>query len=255
MKTNQWAKIIERYLQEGRTVSGGCSPSSNMKTINNGIQDFAKDVKSQASTIFSGASDVFNTIMNSVHGIIAGGSSQYGYSAGEQAAKMAVAVNAGAAEARNLKGAAASSVGAVGGGNTANPAGIQQETVMGADQKAASDTALAENTITQGGFETGRDNFWKAEDVAGKAPSVFDASTAANRGVTEAQHEAATSQQNMDTQSNWAMNDIMKLGTAAVSGATSGATGGLSGGVGNLGNGSLWDNVKSFGTGFMGGTS
>jgi len=203
-----------------------CGPSSAMKTINNNIQDFAKQVKSEAGTVFDASNSVFNKVMNSVTGILNGGPSQYGYSAGEQSAKMAAAVNAGGAEARNLKGAAASSGAAIGGGNVALPAGITQATVLGAEQKAAADTAAAENQITQEGFETGRQNFWNAEKTAESAPDVFNASTAANAEVTKAQDEAEKSQQNIDTQSNWAMNDIMKLGSAAIGGLSAGLTGG-----------------------------
>src|SRR5581483_745086 len=63
----------------------------------------------------------------------------------------------------------------------------------------------------------GRENFFKAADIAQKAPNVFGASIEANKNVSDAQKNAMTSQQNIDTQSNWAMNDVMKLGTAAVS--------------------------------------
>lgn len=199
-----------------------CGPSSAMKSINNGIQQFASTVKSEAGDVFSGASQVFHDIMNSVTGIVNGGPSQYGFSAGEQSAKTAAAVNAGAAEARNLRAAAGASVGAIGGGNVVAPAGLQQEAVMSANQKAAADTAAAENAITQEGYDVGRKNYEFATEAEMKAPSAFDASTAANKGVTAAQQEAATSQQNIDTQSNWAMNDIMKLGTTAVAGLTSG---------------------------------
>ena len=95
-----------------------CGPSSALKAINTSIQDFAGQVKDEAGQIFGDASQVFNTVMNSVKGIIAGGPSQFGYSQGEFSAKNAAAVNAGGAEARNLKAAAASSAAAVGGATT-----------------------------------------------------------------------------------------------------------------------------------------
>lgn len=226
-----WTKTIERYLREGRTVSGGCGPSAAMKSINQNIQAFAGQVQTEAGAVFGAASSVFNNIMNATKGIISGGPSQYGYSAGEQSALTAQAVNAGATEARNLKGAAASEVGAIGGGNTVTPAGIQQATVMSAEQKAAADTAAAENQIETQGYEVGRENYNTALGAEEKAPDVFNASTEANKGVVQAQTAAATSQQNIDTTSNWAMNDVMKLGTAAVQGAA----GGLTGGVGSFG--------------------
>jgi hypothetical protein len=100
-----------------------CGPSSALKAINNNIQSFASTVQTEAGTVFDASSSVFNKIMDSVTGILKGGPSQYGYSAGEQSAKTAAAVNAGAAEARNLKGAAAATAGSVGGGNVVTPAG------------------------------------------------------------------------------------------------------------------------------------
>jgi hypothetical protein len=199
-----------------------CGPSSAMKAINNNIQQFATQTKTEAGAVFDASSSVFHNIMDATEGILKGGPSQYGYSAGEQSAKTAAAVQNGATEARNLKGAAASAVGAIGGGNVATPAGMQQATVLAADQKAASDTASALNQVTQEGYEKGYDEFKTALKSEQSAPDVFNASTNANSVVNNAQHEAATSQQNIDTQSNWAMNDIMKLGTSAVSSWASG---------------------------------
>lgn len=199
-----------------------CGPSSALKAINANIQDFAKTVQSEAGDIFADASSVFHKIMGGIDGILTGGPSQFGESAGELSATNAAIMEAGAAEARNLKGAAAATVGAIGGGNVVAPAGATQATVLSAEQKAAEDTATAKNLNLQRGFEIGRENFQNAEKVALNAPSVFNPATEANRNVSDAQKNAMTSQQNIDTQSNWAMNDVMKLGTAAVSGFASG---------------------------------
>lgn len=201
-----------------------CGPSSALKAINTSVTNFATTVASEAQTVFDASSSVFNNIMSSVKGILTGGPSQYGFSAGEQSARTAQAVNAGAAEARNLKGAAASTAGAIGGGNVAAPAGSTEAAVLSADQKAAADTAAAENQITQEGYDTGRQNFFQAENIAEKAPDVFNPSISANEGVEKAQTNAETSQQNIDTQSNWAMNDVVKLGSSALG---SWATGGF----------------------------
>jgi hypothetical protein len=204
-----------------------CGPSSATKAINSSIQDFAGTVKSQAGDVFTAASSVFNGIMDSVKGIVSGGPSQFGYSAGEYSAKTAAAVNAGAAEARNLKGAAASSAAAIGGGNVATPAGMTQAATMAADQKAAADTAATENEILQSGFETGRQNYNNAVKAEEGATEVFNPATSADSVVTGAQKEAMTSQTQIDQASNWAMNDVMKLGTAAVSSFASGGFGAL----------------------------
>lgn len=208
-----------------------CGPSKAMKDINSGIQQFATQVKSEAGDIFSASSDVFHKIMGSVEGILKGGPSQYGFSAGEDSNRRAQAVQQSANEARILKGSAAASAAAVGGGNVVAPAGSTQAAVLSADQKAAADNAMVQSEITNEGYAKGERSFDTALKATQDAPSVFNASTAANQGVTAAQTEAATSQQNIDTQSNWAMNDIMKLGEAGISGFTSGLG---SGGFGSL---------------------
>ncbi len=225
MNKMKWPDIVDGYIREGRTISGGCGPSSALKTINSSIQSFATDVKSEASTVFDASSSVFNKIMGGITGILAGGPSQYGFSAEEQSAKTAEAVNAGGAEARNLKGAAASAGAAIGGGNVATPSGLTSSAVMSAEQKAAADTAAAENQITQQGYETGRENFFQAENIAEKAPDVFNASTEANKNVTGAQEAAMQSQQSIDSSSNWWKTDLMKLGMAGASALTGGAAG------------------------------
>src|SRR6266403_5397418 len=113
-----------------------CGPSAAMKSINNNIQQFATQAKTEAGAVFDASSSVFNNIMDAVTGIVKGGPSQYGYSAAEDSAKRAEAVNAGATEARNLRGAAASSAAAVGGGNVVAPAGATQVATLSASQKA-----------------------------------------------------------------------------------------------------------------------
>ena len=222
MKINNWTLVVEQYLREGRPVSGGCGPSSALKAVNQNIQNFATTVQSEAGTVFGAANSVFNKITGALSGIIAGGPGQNGWSASQNAARTAATVQAGAAEARNLKGAAASSVAAIGGGNTVAPAGSTQQIVQNADIQAASDTAAGLNQNQIANAQAGQQEFNSAISAEEQAPSVFNASTAANQGVNSANQSAFQSQSQMDTQSNWAMNDIMKLGTTAVGSWASG---------------------------------
>jgi hypothetical protein len=183
--------------------------------------------------VFAGSNSVFNNIMNSMQTIVSGGPSQAGFSQAELNARQASAEQAGATEARNLKGAAASGAAAIGGGNTVTPAGSTQATVMSAEQKAAADTAAAQNEIQQENYATGRQNFFQAAGAEEQAPNVFNASNAANKNATDSLQNAETSQQNIDTQDNWWKTDIMKLGM----GAAGAFTGGFAGQVGkDLGN-------------------
>lgn len=205
-----------------------CGPSSALKTINTQMQNFASTVKDEASTIFGDANQVFNKITGALDGIISGGPGQNGWSATENNARTAATIQAGATEARNLKAVAASGAASIGGGNTVAPAGSTQDMVMGAEEKAAADTAAGLNTNAIANAEAGRDEFNKAINAEEGATQVFNPATSANQEVGAAQKDAFQSQQEIDNQSNWAMNDIMKLGTTAV-GAFAG---GLSGGIG-----------------------
>lgn len=208
-----------------------CGPSSAAKAINKQVQDFSTKVTGEAGDIFQGASDVFNTIKNGLTGIVNGGPSQTGFSQAEQNALDARAVQGGATEARNLKASAAAGVAAIGGGNVVTPAGGNQATVMAAEQKAASDTANQENENLIENYKQGNENWKTATGDLEQSTQVFNPATSANAEAGTAQKDATTSQQNIDTQSNWAMNDVMKLSTAAIGAGVSAFTGGLGGGL------------------------
>jgi hypothetical protein len=211
-----------------------CGPSSAMKDINTKIQSLATQMSSEAKTVFSTASSTVDKILGSVSGIIAGGPSQAGFSQTELNAKNATAINAGAAEARNLKAAAGSSIASIGGGNTVMPSGTTADIELSASQKAAEDTANAENKIQQESYQRGNDNYWKGIDTAGRAPEILGVSKGFNESAMAGEHEAATSQQHIDTQNNWWKDELMKAGTAAAGMAT--------GGFGNM----LSDSNNSF---------
>jgi len=198
-----------------------------MQAINTSITNFANTAQQEASTIFGNANTVFNSVWGGLKKIVSGGPSQMGFSQNQLNAQTAAAVQAGATEARNLRGAAATSTAAIGGGNVALPAGFQQTATMTANEKAAADTAASTNAIINEGYQVGNENYWKAVGAGEQAPGVYGASTAANKNVTEAQTAAATSQQDIDNSANWWANDIMKLGSAAVGGFTSGLGGGM----------------------------
>jgi len=196
-------ETIERYLREGRTVSGGCGPSSSLKTLNKSVQGLLTSAKSEAATVFGASSTVFNNLMKSIQSIVAGGPSQMGYSANELSALNAAAVEAGATEARNLRGAAAGAVGAIGGGNVALPSGGTQAAVMSANQKAAADTAAAENAITQANYAQGNQNYQQAVKSEMALPEVFNPATSATDAATKAAGAASDVEKQMSASENW----------------------------------------------------
>jgi hypothetical protein len=204
-----------------------CKKSQQMQKLNDTVQNFSKNVTAQAGTIFGNANAVFNNIMNATQSIVAGGPSQAGYSAEELNAMNAANIQAAGTMARNLKGAAASGAAAIGGGNTVTPSGSTQAAVLEAEQAAAAMQAAGQNNIVQKDYAVGNENFFKALDAEGHAPSVYGTSISANQEAGAEQKAAAESQQNIDNGNNWWKNDLMKLGMTAAGAATSAFTGGF----------------------------
>ncbi len=136
--------------------------------------------------------------------------------------------------ARNLKGAAASSVASIGGGNVSAPAGSTEQAVLDANSKAALSTSESINKIAQENYATGRENYWQAVGNEEKLPGVFDVATNFNKNAADAQDRAMKSQQNIDTMSNWWKTDLMNLGMGAVGAVTGGLTKSLGNWAGKL---------------------
>ena len=195
-----------------------CSPSEQMQNINQQVQAFSQKVTNQAGTVFANASSVFNNIMGTVKGIVAGGPSQTGFSATEDATRTAENVQNAGTMARNEKAAAGSAVAAIGGGNTVTPSGTTASIVSNAQTAAAATQARGENQIESENWETGRQNFAKALGAEESAPSVFGVANEFNNEAGNEQQIAEKSQQNIDTQKGWGKSLLLKTGTSLLQG-------------------------------------
>lgn len=211
-----------------------CGPSGALKNLNTTVQGFAKTMVGQAKTVFGTTNAIVQKLNASLDNIVNGGPSQMGFSESELSAKRAAAVEAGGAMARNLKGAAASSIAAIGGGNTVNPAGSTQATVLDATTSAASKTASDLNTIEQQGFERGNENYWNAVKGEEGLPSMYSTASTFNKDAMGALDQAQKSQQEMDTASNWWKPLLMQAGTAALGAATGGVGSAIGGQAGKM---------------------
>lgn len=190
-----------------------CAPSEAMKGLNNTVQDFTRTMTSQAGTVFGSANTVFNNILNATQSIVKGGPSQAGYSAPELSALNAENVNEGGAMARNMKGAADSSIAAIGGGNVPAPSGSTTAMADNAETAAAARTAQGSNDILKSDYETGRQNFFGALGGEESAPNEYSVANGFNQAAASQQQTAMKSQQNIDTQSNWWKSALMKVVT------------------------------------------
>jgi hypothetical protein len=189
-----------------------------MQNINDQVQTFSQKVTNQAGTVFANANSVFNNIMGTVKGIVAGGPSQTGFSATENATRQAANVENAGTMARNEKAAAGSAVAAIGGGNTVTPSGTTAAAVTNAETAAAATQAKGENEIESENWETGRQNFGKALGAEQSAPSVFGVANEFNNEAGNEQQIAEKSQQNIDTQKSWGKSLLLKTGTSLLQG-------------------------------------
>ena len=224
---NNWTEKIDRYIREGRTVSGGCGASSGLKAAASAASTVASNAASEAQTVFGASSTVFNNLIGGIQRIVTGGPSQQGMSAGEFNASQAAITQNTAALARNLKGAAGSAAAAIGGGNTVTPAGGTEASLLAADTTAAEQGATAQNQLVQQNYDIGRQNYNQAVGEEMQLPNVFGTSTGATNAATGAQGANLTAQQAVNTENNW----WQPMVTAAIGGVSGALTGGLTGGT------------------------
>jgi hypothetical protein len=210
-----------------------CKPSSAATQAVAADNKFASTLQDQTNQVF-GAD---NTVVNEMHAanapIIAGGINQQGFSQAELNAKNAAAITNDANAARFAAGATRTAQSAFGGGNTVSGAGVTTGQNLAVAQRSAEKTASDLNTITQQNYETGRENFFNAQNQDIKATGVFDNVAGVAGAATNAGKVANEAQANLDTQAGWWKAPVMGL----VSGVTSMATGGLS----NLASGKLFN--------------
>jgi hypothetical protein len=236
-KMETWSQRIDRYLSEGRTVSGGCGPSKEMKSLNTAVQKTAGDMRQQASQIFGDASSVFTNLMGSLQSIVKGGPSQQGWSAAESNAVKSQIMDQAAINARNQKAAVGNAVASIGGGNTVTPSGLETAVNLQTNQAVEQAKSQQLEQATVADYEKGNENYFKAVSGEMQLPKVFDTSIAANKNTMDAQQEAIKSQQSMDTANNWWQPLVM----GGIKAGESFLTGGLS----NMGSGSgMGDFVK-----------
>jgi hypothetical protein len=206
--------------------------SSGLKSLNNTVQGALTSAQSEAKTVFGAASQVFDSLSQSVLSVVNGGPSQAGFSQAQRSNMDAAAVQRGAVLARNA-GAVAATEAAIGGGNTVTPAGGTQNAVLQAKIAAGEQTSDQLSQIEQADFAQGNANYERAVDQGTKLPSVFDAATSSEGQVNAAAKTATDVQTEVDKQSNW----WQPMVTSAIGGVAGVATGGLTGGIGALSKG------------------
>lgn len=200
-KTLEHRARIERYVREGRTVSGNCGASKDQTQILQEQKQNFDQMSSQAASVFGDASQVFQSLQSSFAPIVAAGPGQQGYTPAEEAALKSSAITNTGNAYRNAAAAAGERGSAAGGGTTILPSGAQMGQQAAIAEAGAGATASALNNIDVQSAELGRQNWLNAAGILGGATGTFGASTGAGSAATGA-GSAAASEANTVQQAN-----------------------------------------------------
>lgn len=216
---NKWSAIIDKYIEEGRTVSGGCGASDEQKSTYQDQQAITNQLMQQSQQIFGASSSVFNDLMKTLSPIVAAGPGQKGYSPAEEAALKSEAITDTGEAYKHARTAVREHQAAQGGGTEVLPGGAAVSADINLANQGAAQTAKNLSQINISNYETGRQNFNTAVGELEQAPGVFNPATGAGSAATGAgSAQAETANQISQSNNSW---------MTAVSGALGGITGSL----------------------------
>lgn len=233
-----WTKTVERYILEGRTVSGACGASGDQKSIAASQKQNFEDFANESQQIFGNSSQIFKDITSNFEPVLAAGPDQNGLSVPELAALKSQAVtNAGNAY-RNAARATGERIAASGGGNAVLPSGQSDALMRDVAIAGAGKTADALTNIDIQNKEIGRQNWMNAAGVLAGSLNVFNPSINSNSSTTGS-GSAAMSGANTVQQANrqWVgdvtgiLGDVAGVASSFIPGAKSAGGGGNNAGI------------------------
>jgi hypothetical protein len=181
-----WTKTVELYLNEGRTVSGGCGSSGAQRTLQAEQQKNYQDMINQAQQVFGDSSAIFGDLKSAFEPILAAGPGQPGYTASELATLRSEAITNTGAAYRNASQVAGERIAASGGGNAVLPSGTTAAVEGNIATAGAAQTAGALTNIDIQNAEVGRQNWLNAAGVLSGASNVFNPATSMENAATSA---------------------------------------------------------------------
>lgn len=219
-----------------------CGPSSNEKSLETSEQNFSSLLQQNYQTLFGNQLNVLNSINRSLSPILSAGPNQTGFSGPELAARQTQIINnAGAANRAAQQAARTYGAGQGGGGTSGVTSGITKQIESAVGSQSAQNEGNQLNNLTAENYQTGRENYWRAQGgmnalAAGYSPNAAAGeSTSAN---TSAFGEAKTIQQQSEETSQMIAGGITSLaGGALTFGAGAMSGGGLAGGLTALASG------------------
>ena len=209
-------------------------PSNDQTLLTGEEGSFARLLQADFSEQFANQSDVLSRLNSALSPMIAAGPDQQGFSDKELSALNAKAISSTGGAYRNAEQALGNSIAAHNGGNGLET-GIDAQLKGTLASEAAGKLADQETGIALKNYETGRENFWRANAGAQALAGLYDPSKLGSLGneANDLGFKEATKVQDMENAKKAAIGGLLDTGVNA---ALSFATGGLS----NLGDGG-WD--------------
>jgi hypothetical protein len=215
-----WSDTIERYLREGRGVSGGCGASSAQVGLQNSQIQFYNQLTANYAQQYSENQQILQELTKSFNPILAAGPDQQGYSPAELQSLQSEATTGVGQNYSAAQKALALEQGAQGGGNSFVPSGAASEQRAQLAESAAQQQSGEQLGIEQQNWAQGLSNYqFAANELAGVAAQYNPEGQAG--AATGAGSSAATTA-NEVTQANQSW---MQLAAGAL-GAAGGALGG-----------------------------
>lgn len=200
-----------------------CGPSGAQTSISSGQAKFFQELQNSYSQEFAGQTSILNSLNSALSPILAGGVNQMGFSAAEQGALTANAVNTVGANYRNAAQALNEQLGGRGGGAANLGSGVNAQLEAGLASQAAGTLSGLENQNVLANYGQGRQNFFQAQGALQGNAQIMNPAGFAGQ-ATGAGNAAFTSATDIYNQGNaW---------QGALGGLAAGAVTGLSGGIG-----------------------
>lgn len=201
-----------------------CGASQGQKMANADLRKTSKLMDYSFQQIMGENLSILGKIRGALEPIVKGGASQYGFSPAEDAARRTQATAELARASRSASGAVRSALSSRGGGNILLPSGSEASIESDIAQQEAYAQANAQLGITEKGYETGRENFFRGTGMLAAAPGELESPITSAGGAAVSGAQAREKSEDAITAANRAW---MK--------PVAGLIGGLAGAIPGLG--------------------
>lgn len=213
----EYTGIVEQCC--GATGAQNQIQSSQIALMNTASQ--------QATAIFGKDSSVFNDLVSTLSPTVQQGPNQQGYGPQELSNLNSQAITNNGIAAKNARQASGEQQSAAGGGNTVLPSGTSAAADANINTAIAANTANNLSSITEQGYQVGRQNYDTALSGLENAPNVFGGATSALSTASGVGANASQTASSIAAQNNsWVQ---------GLTGALGGVLGSAVGGGGVLG--------------------